>query len=168
MADTNHLSRNAFTTIACVMFCGGSLANENVEKRAFLCVEEMSTGFVINDSGLGWRNAKFSADAKYLVRPLNDGEKSSYPDNKLVEYGVFEFGSDYPKYNCHNGFSYSFADSVFPTSIMNCEGIGTFVMSNETLRFIYTYTAGFINSEKGEVQKDGSTPYISLGSCSPL
>ncbi len=52
---------------------------------------------------------------------------------------------------------------------MECSAdFGSFVINTDTLRFIATYTVGFIDSRKDEEQKVGNSPSISIGSCSPL
>ena len=130
----------------------------------FMCRAEHSTGFTINADGKTWKSTNFIADDTYLIKPTSEvieilGSEVAYA------YEITEFGNEYPTYSCNDGFTYTYLDTTLPSSSLKCSGVGQFYFSKDTFRYIVTYPFGWIDSKASEIQKEGNTPHIELGSC---
>jgi hypothetical protein len=117
--------------------------NSCFAQQAYICVADSSTGFKYNSNSRIWEQTGFrvSEDKKLLKKVGQGWEWSS-------------FGSTYGE-KCGEINSYG---------LLNCDILfGTLRFSKNTLRYIETYTVGYIDGDKG-----GNTPAITIGKCSPL
>jgi len=165
--------KNAAVLIVVVL---GLLANKtsaqtqnDIESGSFLCIEEMSTGFSIDETGRGWKQTRFNTTKKFLVRPAKEAEIFNKVAPGLIPYVVVTFGQEDASYRCGGGFGYNFGGEITPIPQAYCNGfLGEFLVNRQTLRFLYTYTGGYIDSKQGAEQIPGNTPFITLGTCSRL
>lgn len=116
---------------------------------SYLCVTEEATGF-ISQYGV-WKQANFDvSEEKFIVRKFKKGEPKMKDE---FTHGVFPLGSDFPNYWC-----------TFPEEnqkLLCRSGIGSFMFSPKTGRFIKTHIFGYWDN------KD-DTPSISRGKCSKI
>ena len=113
--------------------------------ESYLCVGDMSTGFLYNKATKIWETARFKE--KSYVFKKETGENS-----KLWEWKVTGLGSDFIESYCEKGFD--------DTGGLYCQGMSqTFRMDKNRLRFLKTMQGGY---------EDGrGTPSIEIGKCSP-
>lgn len=118
-------------------FCSLAAADE-----AYICMVDKSTGFKLSSTGR-WEEASFYPDeSKYLLKKKGAGwEWSKFGD---------KFGMPCPAFNKHG--------------LLNCDLLfGAVRVQRDTLRFIKTYTVGYIDGDQ-----PGNTPSIGIGKCTPL
>lgn len=103
---------------------------------------EKATGFKLGSSGRWEETSFYPDDGKYLLKKKGAAwEWSQFGD---------KHGMTCPAFN--------------KFGLMNCDLIfGSLRVQRDTLRFIKTYTVGYIDGDKL-----GNTPSISIGKCSPL
>lgn len=134
------------------------------EAESYLCVEEIVTGFTVNEATGQWRDASFIADAKFIVRPKKADEfEWLAPEAGTTPYVVIRVGSRTPSYVCRYGVDGGVCiySSLF-------ERLGTFELNTSTLRYTRTYVWGWNYQHPDDGQVDDDTPLIAIGSCSPL
>jgi hypothetical protein len=164
------LDRAAIST-ACIVVAFGStaLAEGTGETGSFICIEDMATGFAVDNTRMNWKRTKFRTNDKYLVRPAKEGEILDPVDERLTSYVVVEFGRKIPSFRCKYGFGWVDDETSLRAPAMRCEGdVGEFVFYKDTLRYLRSYTGDYIHSKQGEVQKEGNAPHILLGSCTRM
>jgi len=123
------------------------------DEPTYLCVSEESTGFVFEKGS--WRRANFNvADEKYIVRRIKEDE-FGFKD-KDNPYGVFALGENFPEFRC----SISEDSKNYICRI----GLGQFLFSPKSGRFIKTYTSGYWDG----ADNSDNTPHITRGRCSKI
>jgi hypothetical protein len=136
------------------------LADEN-----WVCLEENVTGFIYKDNQ--WQVTQFVGH-KYVVRPLIEGDKDFNPSAPVTQYGVFQFGEDWPSYTCDDGFNLLSSGTYQSISVLNCDGFGQFRFDKGTLRFMRTYFAGYTYIPGSGKEEESDTPGIAIGTCSKI
>jgi hypothetical protein len=121
-----------------------SAATVAVAQDAYLCVPSKITGFSYNSSTKLWEQTSFRiGDEKKLLKKVgNQWEWRSFGKQFGQKCGQM---SDYGWINC---------DLIF----------GTMRFNKNELRYLETYTAGYIDGKNN----DDNTPAITIGTCSPL
>lgn len=124
-----------------------SLANaqsgQSVQKT-LLCIAEKSTGFFFDEKSRSWLSTNFNvaSEKKYLL-------KKDSSDWIWSEFG------DSSGTTCK-----AFGNTAF----VRCDLLlGTVSVDWARLRFVKTYTSGFISGDNNQ-----DTPHITIGKCSPL
>jgi len=137
--------------ICLLLLCSGSVLAEK-EQKNYLCIAETSGNIAFNDDTGKWEGSNSEAGNKFLLK-INDKEYLSFAAT------VTNFGQKKPMFICLKGDEHTYAKSQI------CKGFyGRFVYSLETLRFLRSYLAGYIDGK----DNNNNTPYIQIGTCSPL
>lgn len=125
------------------MFSSLIFTNICIAQQAYICVANDSTGFNYNANTSSWGRAGFKVnDEKKLLKKVGQ------------EWEWSSFGTTFT-HKCGEINSHGY---------LNCDVIfGTLRFNKNTLRYIETYTVGYIDGDKG-----GNTPSITIGKCSPL
>lgn len=119
--------------------------------QALLCIPDLSTGLSAKDGK--WHSTDFNIEAKrFLVKPI--AEQDYFGDK--VNYEIRVFGESFPQQKC-------FMNSGAEMLICNESGEG-FKVNFRTMRFMDYYLIGYIDGN----DTNANTPYISIGTCSPL
>lgn len=118
--------------------------NNSYAQQAYVCVTNNSTGFRYNSNAQMWERAGFNVtDEKRLLKKIPSGWRWS------------DFGSQ-SGHDCGEINSFG---------LLNCNILfGELRFNKNTLRFIETYTVGYIDGKND----NKNTPGISIGTCSPL
>lgn len=121
--------------------------SSTVYAEAYLCVGDQATGFSFNTSTKEWSQTKFNVkDAKYILS--KGSEKWEW--KKIGEKNGIECDSSFSEYG-----------------YMNCESFTKIQFNKKTLRYISTYTIGYVNI--GITRKEGNdTSSIEIGKCSSM
>lgn len=112
-------------------------------QQAYVCLANSSTGFSYNSNTRSWDRTNFkTGDEKKLLKKFSGGwEWSSFGEASTQKCGEI------------NSYGYLNCDILF----------GTLRFNKNTLRYIETYTVGYLDGDKG-----GDTPSITIGKCSAL
>jgi len=112
-------------------------------QQAYICLANDSTGFSYNTTTNSWVKTGFDvSDRKKLLKKVGSGWEWS------------SFGSNYAE-KC---------GAINNYGLLNCDLLlGSIRFNKNTLRFIETYTVGYLDGDK-----NGDTPHITIGKCSPL
>jgi hypothetical protein len=116
---------------------------------SYLCVTEMSTGFLGEEKTGKWRVVRFN-ERKYIVFEPKPGSAELY---------VRQIGSANPIAQC----------KVAPEwggGALHCSGREEFWMDTRNLRFTVTYPHGYWNT--AQEMATGGTPFLGIGTCSAL
>jgi hypothetical protein len=126
-----------------LLFSSLIFTNICIAQQAYICIANDSTGFSYNAKTNSWGRTGFKVnDEKKLLKRVGQGWEWS------------SFGSTFTQ-KCGEINSYGY---------LNCDVLfGTLRFNKNTLRYIETYTVGYIDGDK-----DGDTPNITIGKCSPL
>ncbi|MEK6803935.1 MAG: hypothetical protein AABZ34_14895 [Nitrospirota bacterium] len=128
-----------------------------VNAEAYLCVADMSTGFVFDKQNKTWKKAYFTDSTKYMVaRSSADAEG---------KWEVKEIGQSVAAASCENGFT--------SLGALNCEGFLEFRMNKNSLRFLSAYLIGYWTdaipgNSSDAFREGGNSPFVEIGKCSPL
>ncbi len=119
-------------------------SNSVFSQQAYICVQNLSTGFSYNSNSKTWERTAFKVDEeKKLLKKIPSGWKWS------------NFGSNYG-HEC---------GEINNSGFLNCNTLfGELRFNRNTLRFVETYTVGYTDG----VNSNSNTPNISIGTCSPL
>ena len=130
-------------------------------ESGWICVADQSTGFSFAKGSSTWIQTNFRSGDKYLIVPLVSGDFGfdQSVDASVVQYGVKKFGSEGLWYWCNAGIQYDF---------LNCKGYGEFRVDLKRLRFLSTYTFGYVGSNSDGTEDTGDTPSIDIGTCAPF
>jgi hypothetical protein len=123
------------------------------EEPTYLCVSEEAVGFYYDQKSWGRTHFKVTED-KYIIRKIKESDPG-YKDRKNI-FGVFPLGGTYPEYKC-------FINSNSNAYICNI-GLGQFLFSPDSGRFISTYTKGYWEGE----DNNDNNPVIRRGRCSKI
>lgn len=127
------------------------IAAEPVISKTYLCIADSAVGFKRDPKTQKWGSTEFNVEKKrYIVKRAG---KDAH---------VTEFGSQESFFNCANFNEYGFT---------RCQGLGEiFSFNDSSLRYMDIYTIGYVTSLKSGDAKDVSsdTPYIEIGTCSPI
>ena len=126
-----------------LLFSSLIFTNICIAQQAYICVANDSTGFIYNTNTNSWGRASFKVnDEKKLLKRVGQ------------EWEWSSFGSTHTQ-KCGEINSYGY---------LNCDLLlGSIRFNKNTLRYIETYTVGYVDGDKG-----GNTPSITIGKCSPL
>lgn len=127
---------------------------------SYLCVTQMVTGFVYDKDAGEWSSASFNANRRYVVsRARVDG----------FAWEVVQVGETRPSTLCKSDFT--------GAGNLSCEGSHQFKMNRTNRRFLHAYLMGYWTDRSGEpgamgnpyLFKEGeNTPFVEIGTCSPL
>ncbi len=118
-------------------------ANSSYAQQAYVCVANSSSGFKYDKNIRKWESTKLipSDDKKLLKKDVGGWSWAS-------------FGSGYPE-RCGEINKYG---------VLNCQTFfGSLIFDKDTLRYMETYMAGYVDGDR-----EGNTPSITIGKCSPL
>ena len=125
----------------------------NADETSYICVADSATGFLFQNGE--WRSQHFRTDSKFIVRPGND----SIPE-RGDPWVVVRLGETYSIARC-DGFD---AESGWLNS---CSGwLGDLKFNRKTLKYLRTYTAGYVNADPGK--ENDNNPLIEIGRCSAM
>jgi hypothetical protein len=119
--------------------------------ESYLCVADQAAGFDGDDN---WNAKAFSADEKYIVKPVTE------PDSwtRGAEYMVTELGKTFPYFVCDKGF--------WEDGGLSCDGfMGIFRMNKNNLKFIWWRSGGYLEPEE-DLNTDDAV--MVRGKCSQL
>jgi hypothetical protein len=125
-------------------------SSANSSETRFLCVGDLSTGFVLE---LGnWRTGNFNAgEEKLLVSPATPEQSKG----GRFSYTVTRIGQDGPIHYC---------EKPIVEGIIVCSGMRTsFIIDTAILRYQEYYGIGYVHGDL-----PGNTPSISIGKCSKI
>jgi len=125
----------------------------NADESTYLCIAEESTGFYFENGSWGRAHFKVS-DEKYIIRKMKEVELEFFGGKH--PYGVYSLGGKYPEYRC------SVTESS--NNYICRDGVGDFLFSPKSGRFIKSYMAGYWDGE----DKNEDTPSITRGRCSKI
>jgi hypothetical protein len=110
----------------------------------YLCVPSKATGFSYNTTSKNWEQSAFRiGDEKKLLKKVgNQWEWRTFGQQFGEKCGAM---SDAGWINC---------DLIF----------GTLRFNKNKLRYVETYTVGYVDG----VNSNANTPFITIGTCSPL
>ncbi|MHC4337422.1 MAG: hypothetical protein ACYSTG_05660 [Planctomycetota bacterium] len=129
--------------------------------EGYLCLAEHSAGIAFDKVSKRWAATIFKPDQKVLVSKANDEEKK-----KGAVWVVKSVGSnrEAPDFVCKEDFDNN--------GYLHCSGFGDFMFNRRNLRFLSTFTFGYVTDGLGETNWFGeegtNTPALSAGKCSPL
>lgn len=123
-------------------------------QEAYLCIPTAISGFKFNSLNRSWEHARFRiGETKKILKKTNGKWEWKY------------FGEKYSLSECTSGGEPSNQDGFNSAGFLFCDVFGGHMKINKnTLRYIETYEVGFIDGK----DKDGNTPSIEIGTCSPL
>jgi hypothetical protein len=122
-------------------------SHQAIAGDSYLCVADQVVGFRYSPNQQTWGAASFKADEKYFVKPADvSGDK----------YSISRLGFRFPVFECDRGFN--------DAGVIRCTGMGEFVMSTKTMRFLSSYTIGYFNT--GDPGAD--TPALTIGTCTRM
>ncbi len=148
------------------LFVTQALADDEIERGAFLCISEKAIGFKVKDGE--WREVNFTTGRKYIVRPQKEGDKL-YDPSMEHRYVVFDFGDDFPSAWDDQGFGYFLTGEYTPSSSINAKGyFSVFSMDKETLRYAANYRGDWTSQSPDAEQTEGNDIAIEIGSCTRL
>ena len=120
------------------------------EEMKWICIADSATGF--SYQGGKWVPTNFNVEGKrYLI------SKKQYRQNKNdMRYHVTRIGRQYA-YACQK-------DSPNEFGMIFCQDIIEFKFNVNALRYMSIYSVGYFMGN----DEDSDTPYIEIGTCSPL
>ena len=121
------------------------------ELNSFLCIAEGSGGLIYNKATKKLEGTKFKTETKLVVRETED-----------YKWSVKQFGSDFEL--AYNGCDERIFENKRLYLVCDIYG-GQLVFHIKELRFVKTYTAGYI------IEPDTTTfdtPHIEAGDCSQI
>ena len=116
--------------------------------EGYLCIVDKAAGFSYQQGR--WDRAFFRNEDKYLIT------RSSEPRGA---WEVKQVGERWAFVWCAEDFNE--ADNL------SCEGVAEVRMNRKSLRFLYIYPNGYWKALPGEAEGE-NTPYMGIGTCSPL
>ena len=123
-------------------------------QTAYICIPSASNGFTVRQGGSKWEITKFRIDDVKKILKKNNGE---WKWSRFGESTVFSDCSDGISEEKKNDFN--FAGYLF------CDTLSGHVRINKkTLRYLETYEYGFVEGK----DNNENTPFIEIGTCSPL
>lgn len=131
---------------------------------AYLCVAEMAAGLQFDKTANVWQGNTFRTENKVLVKRAT-AEQASVG----WRWAVWRVGNDtLPDYVCKEDFD--------AKGFLWCQGFGEFRFNHTNLRFISTYTVGYVDdalaastSTASRPREEGQdTPLVRGGKCSSL
>jgi hypothetical protein len=138
------------------ILCFAPLASGAAD-TSYICAMDLQTGFAIGASSDEWQVAEFKATDKFVVTRsrLKDGA-----------WEVKKIGDKEASYACKDNVAKD-------KSVLVCSGLGDFRMNQNNGRFLLVYPIGFWTDIDGKdvsgTFKEGmNTPYMGIGTCSPL
>jgi hypothetical protein len=124
---------------------------------SYLCVTDMSTGFRLDKNTGKWRITNFKPERKYIVTQANTDDLS---------WHVRPIGSADPIARCNS-------NPDLNSQGLHCSGNEEFWIDRKNLKFTAVYPHGY--SDTGQKAAPGispeertGTPFIAIGTCSPL
>lgn len=147
------------TNVACAILAMLFIAGNATAQDAYLCIEDMATGFKYNEASKEWERTNFKSGDKYLLTRAKEDSviKAKW---ELKRFGEDDSCGSY----CEKDFN----------SLGNlwCRGLYNFSMNKNTNRFLLAYLVGYYqdnNPASGGRQKEGGdSPFIAIGKCSAL
>ncbi len=124
--------------------------------ESYLCVADMGTGFVFDNTRKQWRISNFKAEGKYVV--IKSTRKGYVREvKKIGETSVVAY--------CKNDFN--------EYGALSCERLYQFRMNKNNLRYLLIYPVGYWTDNKNAPKHDPfaegeDTPRMEIGKCSPL
>ena len=137
----------ATITMAC-LFASAAPAQE-----AYLCIPTAAGGVRFDEPTKRWLGAAFNTEDKYIVRSPKPEEKKYSPEAKWSVFSYRASGEQYIYGHCDGDF--------YPNGFLKCGGF--FEMNKVNLRFLFIDTGVAI-----AWGKEGGTPHIKIGMCSPI
>ena len=134
-----------------VLVVPSAIAQDDESPSAYLCVPDMSTGFLHADGK--WQSANFNtSNDKYVLRRSKKGDLRPNSAWVWTEFDSTDVYVPCKEEATDNGFVY-------------CYGIGHHVFVNlEVLKYQAYEQSGYVVTDA----KYRGTPYIEIGKCSPL
>ena len=131
-----------------------TFTNLCLSQEAYLCIPTAISGVKFNSSSGRWEHANFRiGDRKKILKKATD------------KWEWRTFGQDYLFSACNSGGEPANKNGFNSAGYLFCDVLGGNMRINKnTLRYIETYEIGFINGK----DNDSDTPYIEIGTCSPL
>jgi len=138
------MNKFSFIKITMVVLLSAFSSISLGEDISYLCIPTKSTGFYYNKSSKEWTNTTFKVgDEKLLIKRKG----SSWEWSKFGENISHKMCKIQPEINQ-----------------VNCFVTGDLTLNLKTLRFIQTYSYGYISG----LDVNDDTPNITIGKCSPL
>ena len=132
-------------------FLCGNLA---ISQDAYICIPTARTGFSMNLSTKKWEQTRFRID---------DDKKILKKNNDKWEWR--KFGVNYSYSDCTSGGDPNSKGGFNSAGFMFCSTIaGNMRISKNTLRYIETFEYGYFDGK----DNNDNTPFIEIGTCSPL
>lgn len=140
-------------------FAGLLVSSLTVAADGYLCVTDMTTGFSFDSASKRWNTTTFKATAQFVVRRPNADDKALYEKAATAKWVVKETGYPIPTAFCAEDFNIA--------GYLSCgDGLQSFRMNKNDLRFLIAYTVGYVGRAKAD--EGGDTPNIAIGKCSPI
>ena len=115
--------------------------------ESYLCVADKGAGFSFEKNTKTWNPAKIKvAGKKYIMRKVGK-------DWTWTDFGETPDGLEV----CEN---------INQAGLINCHGLVDVHMNSSNLRYLLIYDIGYVYD--GKDQEGSNTPYMEIGSCSPL
>ena len=136
------------TTIALVY------ASAVIGQEAYICLPSVISGFHFKSSSGNWEQSRFRiGDKKKILKKT---------DNKW-EWKAF--GEKYSFSTCGDSTESTPTDGFNSAGFIFCDLLGGHLrMNKNSLRYIETYEIGYVDGK----DNNDNTPYIEIGTCSPL
>jgi hypothetical protein len=118
------------------------------ENPKYLCIADQSNGFKYDKALRAWRPAQFDVEGKrYIVKQSGN----------FIRWDAF--GGD----PALGSVCMEFQNS----GLFTCDGMQRITFSNKSLRYMLVYEIGYVKDSM-QAAEVGDTPYIEIGTCSPL
>ena len=153
-------SRATIVPVA-MLICGPAWA------EGWLCVAEQSAGFHYNKTTKKWESTRLTTSSKFLIRkptpslvPIPD-----YPGKPPDPWVVVEFGKKSPKFLCERKHDY--LTDLLNRVELNCKGSPggkSFLFDGGVLKYMVISPWGYMH----RFPADAPTPYMEIGTCTPM
>jgi hypothetical protein len=134
---------------------GVLLAGPAAAQNAYLCITDVSAGMVFDRDVGNWREATFKTGKKYVFR------KTPAEDPKTEgRWALFRFSQTSPWLVCP-----AYVSPNEDRKVICQTSFDKFLFNKQSLRFQYYYDGSYVDPSGAD---DTDTPFINIGTCSPL
>ena len=141
-----------------VPFIMSGLAQDAGINEQYICVADMSTGFVHDDARREWGSTDFNVDNhQYVVSVRREGIRRS-------EFTVTLIGYDIPAYTCEEGFAHN--GTLVCADPM--QSSNAFRFNKHTRRFLSSDLSHSYADSDESTDSGAASAGVAIGRCSPF
>ena len=141
----------------------GMLVSGPAYAEGWLCIANAVTGFKYDEPTKKWKSSYFKVGNKYLIKRPDPKYLWLFEEQSGSIWVVNEFGRGLPSWFC--------PEEIDKIGWLTCDAWGgDFPFNKKALRFMRLYLAGYLDggTPKYPDTKHSDTPYMEIGTCTPL